>query len=209
MNYTISHNKGFTLIELLVVISIIGLLSSVTMASLNSARLKGRDAARKSAAVQMRTALSLYEFDNGGYPTCTAVGNACTGATMSSTLNLPLTGRITSNSNGNSWWDLASAKVAHAAASYVAATPVDPLNNASYKYVYSTSPAFKTGYVDTNGATTGLSKQASFWYVSEYKTATLGSAYTEGILLGQADFVAYPGVGYPVTLSGTIGGASY
>lgn len=38
----ITKNKGFTLIELLVVISIVGLLSSVVLASLNTARDKGR-----------------------------------------------------------------------------------------------------------------------------------------------------------------------
>lgn len=61
-------NKGFTLIELLVVIAIIGLLSSVVMASLNSARAKARDTARKQSLVQLRNALQMYFADNGSFP---------------------------------------------------------------------------------------------------------------------------------------------
>lgn len=61
-------NKGFTLIELLVVIAIIGILASVILASLNSARTKARDAALISGIQQVKTALELYYDDHGYYP---------------------------------------------------------------------------------------------------------------------------------------------
>ena len=58
---------GFTLIELLVVISIIGLLSSVVLASVNTARLSARDAAIRLAAHQF-IILANYEYnDNTNY----------------------------------------------------------------------------------------------------------------------------------------------
>ncbi|MDO8564484.1 MAG: type II secretion system protein [bacterium] len=61
--------KGFTLIELLVVIAIIGLLSSVVFASLNSARVKARNARRVSDLKQLSTALELYyDANNNAYP---------------------------------------------------------------------------------------------------------------------------------------------
>lgn len=55
-----SSKKGFTLIELLVVVAIIGLLASVIMVSLNSARAKGRDARRMSDIKQISNAIELY-----------------------------------------------------------------------------------------------------------------------------------------------------
>jgi len=55
-----NKNKGFTLIELLVVIAIIGILSSVVLASLSSARNKGKDAAVKSQLASMRAQAEIY-----------------------------------------------------------------------------------------------------------------------------------------------------
>lgn len=51
---------GFTLIELLVVIAIIGVLASIVLASLNSARQKSRDARRIADIKQLQLALELY-----------------------------------------------------------------------------------------------------------------------------------------------------
>jgi prepilin-type N-terminal cleavage/methylation domain-containing protein len=61
---------GFTLIELLVVIAIIGILASVVLASMNSARKKARDARRLSDLKQLQSALELYSDAHGNvYPT--------------------------------------------------------------------------------------------------------------------------------------------
>ncbi len=65
-------NRGFTLIELLVVIAIIGILSSVVLASLNSARQKGRDARRISDVKQLQLALELNYDAAQTYPLATS-----------------------------------------------------------------------------------------------------------------------------------------
>lgn len=62
------NQKGFTLIELLVVIAIIGLLASVVLLALNSARQKSRDAKRIADVRQIASALELYFNDFNGYP---------------------------------------------------------------------------------------------------------------------------------------------
>ncbi len=63
-----SNQKGFTLIELLVVIAIIGILSSVVLASMNTARKKARDARRQSDLKSLQLALESYYDTNSAYP---------------------------------------------------------------------------------------------------------------------------------------------
>ena len=64
--------RGFTLIELLVVISIISLLSSIILASLNSARIKARDITRVRFLREFQKAVELSAANNGNaYPSAT------------------------------------------------------------------------------------------------------------------------------------------
>jgi type II secretion system protein G len=124
-----TSDKGFTLIELLVVIAIIGLLSSVVMASLNSARAKARDARRISDLRQIRTALELYYDDhNGTYPSMSGWATSCD-ATWTTTLQ-------------------------NALAPYMSKLPVDPRNNCNsvpwvtggYTYAYYEHPVYPGKY---------------------------------------------------------------
>lgn len=89
-------NRGFTLVELLVVIAIIGILASVVLVSLNTARSKSRDARRVADVRQLSLALENYYDDNLVYPN-QATGNVINSTVIGSTYiasvpNDPLTG---------------------------------------------------------------------------------------------------------------------
>ena len=73
----LNTQRGFTLMELLVVIAIIGILASVVLASLNTARAKGADAAIKSSINNSRAQAELYYDSNSSSYT-----NVCADGTI-------------------------------------------------------------------------------------------------------------------------------
>jgi len=61
--------KGFTLVELLVVIAIIGVLATLVLLQLGTARGRARDTKRIADVAQIRSAVEQYfEDNNGTYP---------------------------------------------------------------------------------------------------------------------------------------------
>lgn len=86
------RNKGFTLIELLVVIAIIGILSSVVLASLNTARNRGSDAAIKADVAGIRAAAELYYDTNSNYGSAAAFfDNTCSASPTANSVSADAT----------------------------------------------------------------------------------------------------------------------
>lgn len=115
------REKGFTLIELLVVVTIIGILSSIVVASLRSARVKARDVTRLADLRQVALGLEFYIDHYRHYP-------PITGATTAAQRWLKLKECLeanpacTDNSEGSK---------------IMPATPDDPLFTGIYEYDYS------------------------------------------------------------------------
>jgi len=113
---------GFTLVELLVTISIVALLSSVVLASINASRMKSRDARRIENLRQIRLALELF-FDANGYYPQSDCGWDCNGYRYSYTTS----------------WDGLKTDLAP----YIPMLPKDPINSSCspwnancYSYTY-------------------------------------------------------------------------
>jgi len=76
----LDKKTGFTLIELLVVVAIIGVLSSVVLASLTSVRKKTRDSQRAQDMQTIYTMLTQYSIEYGHIPITSAYNDANSGS---------------------------------------------------------------------------------------------------------------------------------
>ena len=98
-----SYARGFTLIELLVVIAIIGILASVVLVSLGSARAKGSDAKIQEQMSAIRNAAELFATSNSGSYTGMCASTEL--ASLMTPANWPNTGvpACLGANNGGKW----------------------------------------------------------------------------------------------------------
>jgi prepilin-type N-terminal cleavage/methylation domain-containing protein len=115
------YRRGFTLIELMVVVTIIGILASIVLVSLDTARVKARDARRLADIRQTVLGLEFYVDEYRHYP--------------------PITGATTPAAR---WQKLKECLEAQAACTdntdpkqFMAIVPQDPLATGAFQYDYS------------------------------------------------------------------------
>lgn len=114
-------NKGFTLVELLVVVAIIGLLAGIAVVSVNSVRVKARDAKRIADVKQIQNALELYNNTKGGaYPPASG--------------EIILAGKVISSGDTNKPGGITD-DAGKAGEIYINVIPDDPTEGRDYKYL--------------------------------------------------------------------------
>lgn len=184
---TQKNKRGFTLIELLVVISIIGLISSIVLSALSTARAKGRDAQRIQAISEIRKALTLYYDKNGFYPRSSA----------------------SIYSNDTSGWNGTGVNTLTTALTNYISLPRDPTNTATtFGQIYSsgTNFGYAYGYRPNDLGTLVTDIPTDYDLIARFETSD------HPLRCGLKAWVSYaltPGAGWcTTTTSGAIGGST-
>lgn len=113
--------RAFTLVELLVVIAIIGILATIVLVSLNTARIRARDTKRLGDIRQIQLALELFaDSHNQVYPQASMYATAACGAGVAC-------GLASSDSCGSR--------------QCMSTVPLDPTGTPPPQYWYNYSPA--------------------------------------------------------------------
>lgn len=129
MNVPTDRSKaGYTLIELIIVAGIIGVLSSIVLASINEIRQNSRDAKRIADLENIALALGLYKEENGEFPNGAGYDGGGVGQATE--------GRICSGCTGPINVDLLE---------YLGEIPEDPLHDGlTYGYYYDPAHSCET-----------------------------------------------------------------
>ncbi len=173
--------RGFTLIELLVVIAIIGLLASIVMASLNSAKAKARDTERVSDLRTFQKALEIYNIDTGSYPVVHGNGNwegpcaswVVTGKTMLSELvpkympSIPNDPEMSAANNQNCYLYLSTSNTSGTDYKLIdqsipTGTPTPTVNIASQPSLIAPARNVGTAWAPANPCTTTTANRSSW-----------------------------------------------
>jgi prepilin-type N-terminal cleavage/methylation domain-containing protein len=154
-----NRNKGFTLIELLVVIAIIGILASVVLASLNTARGKGADAAIKADLTNMRAQAELFYDTNGGYSSAAIATLPAAGCTTANSVFLDTnmtSGRTSAeNVSGGTATCVLIGTSASKASGWAMSVPLKTDSAQSWCVDSTGQSKARTGAVPTSGGTAG------------------------------------------------------
>jgi prepilin-type N-terminal cleavage/methylation domain-containing protein len=145
----LKKTRGFTLIELLVVIAIIGLLSTLAVVALNSARQRSRDVKRVADIRQIQTALELGFTETNQYPTGATYGSAILGSATSSVLCKD------ASNPPNSIWQGSTSGCGAVYLGIIAPAPTPPSGN---QYVYNSPSASQYSITFTLEGDTGMLK---------------------------------------------------
>ncbi len=114
--------KGMTLIEIVLAVAVILIISGAGLLAINPAekRANARDTVRISDIETIERAVQEYLMDNGSYPDLAG--------TIRESVTLP-TGNTSLDNSASGWIDTDLSK-------YMSRMPIDPINDATYKYSY-------------------------------------------------------------------------